>query len=84
MFNDKPGYEGTPGYPTRLCQPYTIKKGRYAFFVNCSGVPVRFSVEGDSPPVDYITVLNNKSYFLNLTEVSQDVTFLFSAVPAGP
>ena len=26
MFNDKPGYEGTPGYPTRVCKPYTIKK----------------------------------------------------------
>jgi hypothetical protein len=26
MFNDKPGYKGTPGYPTRVCKPYTIKK----------------------------------------------------------
>lgn len=26
MFNDKPGYNNTPGIPTRLCKPYTIKK----------------------------------------------------------
>lgn len=26
MFNDKPGYNNTPGYPTRLCGNYTIKK----------------------------------------------------------
>ncbi len=26
MFNDKPGYNDTPGYPTRLCPPYKIKK----------------------------------------------------------
>ena len=26
MFNDKPGYDNTPGYPTRLCGDYEIKK----------------------------------------------------------
>lgn len=26
MFNDKPGYNNTPGFPTRLCGNYTIKK----------------------------------------------------------
>lgn len=26
MFNDKPGYDNTPGYPTRLCGNYQIKK----------------------------------------------------------
>ena len=26
MFNDKPGYDNTPGFPTRLCGDYTIKK----------------------------------------------------------
>jgi hypothetical protein len=25
MFNDKPGYDNMPGYPTRLCPPYKIK-----------------------------------------------------------
>lgn len=26
MFNDKPGYDNTPGFPTRLCGNYTIKE----------------------------------------------------------
>lgn len=26
IFNDKPGYGGTEGFPTKLCKPYTIKK----------------------------------------------------------
>lgn len=26
MFNDKPGYDNTPGFPTRLCGKYEIKK----------------------------------------------------------
>jgi hypothetical protein len=26
LFNDKPGYDNTPGFPTRLCPPYTVKK----------------------------------------------------------
>jgi len=26
MFNDKPGYNNTPGFPTRLCGNYTIKE----------------------------------------------------------
>lgn len=26
MFNDKPGYDNTPGYPTMLCGDYKIKK----------------------------------------------------------
>lgn len=26
MFNDKPGYDNTPGIPTKLCGWYEIKK----------------------------------------------------------
>lgn len=26
LFNDKPGYNNTPGYPTRLCGDYIIEK----------------------------------------------------------
>ena len=65
---------------TTTTQPYTIKKGRYAFFVNCSNMPVRFNVQGVTP-ANYFTVANNKSKFIDLTEVNQDYTFLFSATP---